>query len=189
MFADIVNGLLFNGKQIIIPDHLVDQAPRSAYKADGKIRDIERDVSKRWQKNNIRVACIGFENESEPDPDMVLRVFSYDASEYRTQLLRENRQNPRYPVITVVLYFGYKRHWDAPVWLHEAVNIPEVLKPYISDIKINLFEIAFLTDEQLELFKSDFKVVADYFVQKQRYGNYTPNPKNLQHVEGCPPAA
>ena len=30
VFADIVNVLLFNGEQIIMPDELVDQAPRSA---------------------------------------------------------------------------------------------------------------------------------------------------------------
>lgn len=44
VFADIVNVLLFDGEQVIKPDELEDQAPRSAYKADGKIREIERDV-------------------------------------------------------------------------------------------------------------------------------------------------
>ena len=68
---------------------LVDQTPRAAYKADGVIRDIERDVAKRWLKNNIRIACIGIENQTEPDQDMALRVFSYDSAEYRTQLLKE----------------------------------------------------------------------------------------------------
>ncbi len=36
VFADIVNVLLFNGESVIKPDELVDQAPRTAYKADGK---------------------------------------------------------------------------------------------------------------------------------------------------------
>ena len=183
VFADVVNGLLFKGKQIILPEDLVDQAPRAAYKADGKVRDIERDVAKRWLRNNIRIACIGFENESQPEKDMVFRVFGYDGAEYRTQLLKENKSNPRYPVVTLVLYFGFKKHWDAPLWLHEAVEIPEIFKPYVTDIKINLFEIAFLTDEQLGYFHSDFRVVADYFVQKQRNGDYVPSREKLQHVE------
>ena len=183
VFADVVNGLLFKGKQIILPEDLVDQAPRAAYKADGKVRDIERDVAKRWLRNNIRIACIGFENESQPEKDMVFRVFGYDGAEYRTQLLKENKSNPRYPVVTLVLYFGFKKHWDAPLWLHEAVEIPEIFKPYVTDIKINLFEIAFLTDEQLGYFHSDFRVVADYFVHKQRTGDYVPSRETLQHVE------
>ena len=47
VFSDIVNVLLFNGKQVLSADELEDQAPRSYYKADGKIREIERDVAKR----------------------------------------------------------------------------------------------------------------------------------------------
>ena len=53
VFADVVNALLFNGEQVIAEEELVDQTPRVAYKADGVIRDIERDVAKRWLKNNI----------------------------------------------------------------------------------------------------------------------------------------
>lgn len=183
VFADIVNGLLFKGEQIIQPEDLADQTPRAIYKADGRIREEERDVAKRWTKNGIRIACIGFENESQPDPDMPLRVLAYDGAEYRVQLLKENRKNPRYPVVTLVLYFGHRKQWDAPVWLHEAVKIPEMFKPYVADIKINVFEIAYLTEEQLGYFRSDFKVVADYFVQKQRHGDYKPSRNKLQHVE------
>ena len=89
VFADVVNALLFKGEQVIAEEELVDQAPRAAYKTDGVIRDIERDVAKRWLKNNIRIACIGIENQTEPDQDMAIRVFSYDSAEYRAQLSTE----------------------------------------------------------------------------------------------------
>ena len=78
VFADVVNGLLFKGRQVLMPEELVDQAPRAIYKADGRTREVERDVAKRWVKNGIRIACIGFENETNPDPDMPLRVFNYE---------------------------------------------------------------------------------------------------------------
>ena len=39
VFSDIVNVLLFNGKQVLLADELEDQAPRSYYKVDGKIRE------------------------------------------------------------------------------------------------------------------------------------------------------
>ena len=97
--------------------------------------------------------------------------------------MRENKGNPRYPVITLVLYFSYKKHWDAPVSLHQVVNVPEILKPYVTDMRINLFEIAYLTDAQLECFHSDFRIVADYFVQKQRSGDYHPGKEQMLHVE------
>ena len=55
VFSDIVNVLLFNGKQVLSADELEDQAPRSYYKADGKIREIERDVAKRWKIGRAHV--------------------------------------------------------------------------------------------------------------------------------------
>ena len=183
VFADIVNGLLFEGKQVISADDLSEQAPRAAYKADGRIREIERDVAKRWVKKNLQIACLGMENQTEPDPDMVLRVYGYDGAEYRSQLLRENRDKPRYPVITLVLYFGYAKRWDKPVYLYDTVPVPEIIKPYLSNIKINIFEIAFLSREKLDHFHSDFKTVADYFIQMRENGEYKPSPERLCHVE------
>ena len=83
VFSDIVNVLLFNGRQVLGADELEDQATRTYYKADGRLHEIERDVAKRWKNGNIRVACIGFENQTASDPDMPLRVIGYDGAEYR----------------------------------------------------------------------------------------------------------
>lgn len=48
VFADIVNVLLFQGEQIVKPEQLEDKTLRSSYKADGKLREIVRDVGKNW---------------------------------------------------------------------------------------------------------------------------------------------
>ena len=61
VFSDIVNVLLFGGREVISANALEDQPSRSHYKADGKIREIERDVVKRWKKGNICVACMRLE--------------------------------------------------------------------------------------------------------------------------------
>ncbi len=109
VFSDIVNVLLFQGRPVLSPDELEDQALRSYYKADGRLYEIERDVAKRWKNGNIRVACIGFENQTASDPNMPLRVMGYDGAEYRAQLLGENEN--LYPVVTLVLYFGHNKPW------------------------------------------------------------------------------
>ena len=96
VFADIVNVLLFDGEIVIKPEELIDQSPRAAYKADEKIREIERDVAKQWTKSNIRIACIGLENQTIADADMPLRVIGYDGAEYRAQL---SKGKDRYPVV------------------------------------------------------------------------------------------
>ncbi|MBQ6341951.1 MAG: hypothetical protein IJI41_02380 [Anaerolineaceae bacterium] len=49
VFADILNVLLFNGKHVVDPNDLEDRNPHSFYKADGKIRELVRDVVKSWK--------------------------------------------------------------------------------------------------------------------------------------------
>ena len=109
------------------------------------------------------------------------RVIGYDGASYRSQILGDSPYE-LYPVITLVLYFGMK-HWNNPLSLSEEMIISDKLKPYFNDYKINLFEIAFLKPEQVALFKSDFREVADYFVQKRTNGNYTPSKRTLKYVD------
>ena len=56
-------------------------------------------------------------------------------------------------------------------------------RPFVNDYKINLFEIVFLSREQVNLFQSDFRIVADYFVQKREKGDYIPEPQEFVHVQ------
>ena len=181
VFADIVNVLMFQGHRLIREEELEERAPGSAYKADGKIHETERDVVKRWKKDDLYLACIGLENQTASDPDMVLRIMEYDGAEYRAQLLKDG-QKERYPVVTLVLYFGYDRHWSYSAGLRDRLQIPDGFKTYVSEYQINLLEIAYLTDEQLEMFESDFRIVADYFVQMRKNGEYHPEPRPIRHV-------
>ena len=183
VFADIVNVLLFAGKQIIRPEELRSRKPRSAYKADGRLRELERDVMKEWVQNHIRIACLGLENQTNPDPYMALRTMGYDGQEYSSQLKDLKSGQKPAPVITLVLYFGYEKRWTAPTTLIEALNVPELFRPYVTDAKINLFEIAWLSKEQVNLFQSDFRVVADYFVQMRENRDYKPSEEKLAHIQ------
>ena len=182
VFADIVNVLLFDGKKVILPDDLVESNPHSNYTSNGKIREQERDVSKYWNNSRIRLAAIGIENETEEEDDMPLRVISYDGAAYRAQFSPKNN-NRRYPVVSLVLYYGYKNRWKKSKTLHKSLDIPEELKKFVPDYKMNLFEIAYLKDEQVKLFKSDFKLVADYFVQMRKTGKYVPPTDRIIHVQ------
>ena len=183
VFADIVNVLLFNGQKQIQPEELEDRGTKAFYKENGILHEMERDVVKRWRKEEVRFACIGVENQTTIDQDMPLRVIGYDGAAYRAQLSDEEKRQERYPVVTIVLYFGYDKKWDRPLHLLEKLTIPEKLDSYVSDYKVNLFEVAWLSDEQVEMFQSDFKVVADYFVQKRKNNSYTPTKTEIKHVE------
>ena len=184
VFSDLVNVLLFEGKRLMLPRDLLDALPRSIYKVDKKLHEQERDVAKFWKKGRIRIAFIGLENQTDIEADMPLRIISYDGAVYRDQMNQDEKDKPkeRFPVVTLVLYFGYEKHWDKPLNLKECFDIPQALEPYVNDYHVNLFEIAWLPDETIEKFKSDFRFVADYFSQKRKNQQYKAPAGELKHV-------
>jgi len=52
----------------------------------------------------------------------------------------------------------------------------------VNDYRMNLYEIAYLSDEQVQMFTSDFKIVADYFVQMRKNRNYVASEVTIKHV-------
>ena len=181
VFADIVNALLFDGKTVITEDSLTDAQPFSLYKMDGDARIQERDVAKYWRNRQIRLGLCGIENQSAVDSDMPLRVIGYDGAAYRAQL-SEKGQKERYPVVTLVLYFGTERRWNSPVSLKERLSVGKEFEPFVSDYKINVFELAWLSDEKIANFRSDFREVLEYLRACRLKTTYAGSKKNLAHV-------
>ena len=197
VFSDIVNGTLFDGREVIKPEALVDAMAKSQYKADDNvIHEQERDVAKYWTDKNcyIRIALLGVENQLAIDMDMPLRVIGYDGSSYRDEMNQDeividegtgNKhkiRHKRYPVVTIVLYFG-KTPWKKPLSLYDVLEIPADLKPFVNDYKINLIDVPRLTGEQVEKFTSDFQIIADYFVQLSKNKDYVPKDKTIKHAD------
>ncbi|MGN9019089.1 Rpn family recombination-promoting nuclease/putative transposase [Lachnospiraceae bacterium HCP1S3_C3] len=180
VFADVVNGLIFDGKPIVEEINLINLKDKSQYKISGKLHEQERDVAKVIECDGVKVMYVGIENQTDIDTDETIRVIGYDGTSYRGQLLGENEK--KYPVITLVLYFG-ERKWSRNKTLYETLNIPDNVKPLVNDYKINVFEIAYMTPEEVEKFTSDFKIVADYFVQKRMKRDYKPINKAIKHVD------
>lgn len=200
VFADIVNGLLFDGENVVKESQLDDMQVVSQYKADGdKLHEEERDKLKRWHNGLINIATIGIENQSNIAKYMPLRIIGYDGAAYRAQLLKlsadrkqkraskkKGKEEPPFnpvPVVTLVLYFGDKR-WDQYHCLSDVIDVPDRLKPFFNDYRINVFEIAWLSEKQISRFKSDFRVVANFFVRKRLDPNYIPDDlTEITHVD------
>ena len=181
VFADIVNVLLFKGEQVINEKDLEADTTKSMFKADGKIHEQERDVSKFWKNGEIRISILGIENQTAQDSDMPLRVISYDGASYKQQLL-DKKQKKRYPVATLVLYFGTEEKWSKAKHLYDCFEVPEKLKSFVNDYKINVFNIAFLSPKTISMFKSDFKIIAEYFRAKRLNQKYKGSKEKLKHA-------
>ena len=184
VFSDIVNGLLFQGAQVLQENELTDAQPFSMYKASGERHEQIRDVAKYWKEPDaeqvsVRIAFLGIENQTKFDRDMPLRVIGYDGAAYRSEL----EENERYPVVTLVLYFG-KRPWGKVHSLYDVIKVPDRLKPFVSDYRINVFDIPHLPEEAISYFHSDFRIVVDYFVHSRINPAYRPeNADKFRHVD------
>ena len=179
VFADIFNVLLFQGEQIICADELEKTANESQYKADtSDLHEERRDLLKLWIKGKNK-ALLGIENQMDVDDHMPIRIIGYDGVSYRSQLLKGWKGN-HCPVITLVLYYGDKS-WDQPSALAE--ELPELENLHGSDYQFHVFHIPDLTDEQIQMFQSDFRIVAEFFAAQKRGQKYRGSRKKIQHVD------
>lgn len=192
VFADIVNVLLFDGEEVVKEDELVDTPERSIFKVYGQISEQEKDTSKFWEKGNVNILLWGLKNQTRSDSDISLRIMSYDAALYEQQVIaREEAKKqgkplpPVFDVVTIVLYFGLEP-WTGSKSLKEILqrgSISNDFLPFINDYQVNVFEIAFLDDETIKKFKSDFRIVADYLSQMRKNRDYVESKDIPVHVD------
>lgn len=183
VFADIINVIVFGGEQRVKPESLTNLPVHSQYKADdARLHEQERDVSKYWKESNIEFAIWGLENQTRVDKYMPLRIIGYDGASYRSQLLSK-RKKPM-PVITLVLYFGTEEEWNQPTSLKDVLEIPEGLEAYVNDYRIHVVNVAWLSQEVIGKFQSDFRIVANFFAERRKNSDYMPRDKRtITHVD------
>lgn len=151
-FADLVNGYVFGGAQIVKPENVrelnrvitkhendVKQGENVPVRSAGNsyvIRDVICEVG-----IGVRVAVISLENQSDIHYAMPVRVMDMDAASYQRQwrkkaqkhrkekdlrgaefLSRFAKSDKLIPTLTLVLYFGSKP-WDGPRKLKEMMDL------------------------------------------------------------------
>ena len=185
VFADVINGFCGHGKTVVRPEDLESGATESMFVRSGhRIKQI-RDVKKYVKDGKLRIALIGIENETgQGDENLPLRIIGYDAADYRDQyrirkaIIRQNTQRrkngkeplkipPFYPVCTLVLCF-HDSKTRIRRNLKECFKVPKELDSFVNDYHVNVFEMSFLTEDQIEQFHSDFRYLADFMVQARK---------------------
>ena len=179
VFADFLNGIINNGRQVVEESELFDLSGWSHYKADdSRHRYQDRDVVKLWKKKNVVISLIGIENQDIPDKDMVFRVLSYDGASYKTQLAKKDEKDI-FPVITFVVYYG-EEEWKYETTLKKRLKIGDGLDEFVSDYKINLIDLKKFTEDDINKFKKDFKLLVNYMVKGS---NHDAGSIELNHPE------
>ena len=176
VFADVINGTIFEGQEIVRSEDLTDANPVTQFKDDKNThREQIRDVAKLWEKKGVIFSFIGIENQTSLDRDMILRVISYDGATYKNQIGNEHI----YPVFTIVIYWG-KNEWKVPTTLKERIECPTEIIDVVSDYKFKLIDMARLSDEEIDKFRDDFKFIAGILSKKR---NYRPHDLDIKHPE------
>ena len=177
VFADIVNVLIFKGKKVVKAEELeIDKS--SSFNRNKH----EHQVTQIWKKGHIKFSYIAFEKLIDFNRFFPFRSIEYDGGIYGSGLKAANATSDLYPVINLVLYFGFENHWNFPLSLSECFRIPKQIQPYFSDYKINLFEIAWLPDKTIAQFQSDFRFIVDYYTQARKNRFWEPIYGEAEHI-------
>lgn len=165
VFSDIFNVLVFKDN-VVKQQYLRDSSTVSMYKAEnGNYREQLRDVLKEYNNEFLLgVGSLGIENQSSIDKYIPVRVMGYDYTNYRSQI--DKKQFPILPVITIVLNFSDKP-WGGTKSLIDIMKVPDEFKSYVENYKVKVFDIAFLEDDIIEKFTSDFRLLAMFFKNKR----------------------
>lgn len=181
VFADIYNVLVFRERRLE-ENRLHSGQKSSVYKSDGdRLREQHRDTLKEYvDESRYVIASYGIENQSGHTKHMPVRVMGYDYGSYRAQM---DHREKLHPVLTIVLNFTDRRWEENAKSIYGSMEIPEYMKGYVQDYRILVFDIAFLTDETIEQFGSDFKAVARFFKNKRLKQQAGDDMMELKHPE------
>lgn len=86
VFKDIINVLLFQGREVLRGEMVEQSVTQSVYFMEGHIRGQDRDIAKYWLSDGFRLAFLGIENQSRVDKYMPMRLLSYDGAAYRKKV-------------------------------------------------------------------------------------------------------
>ena len=161
VFADLFNGALFGGSQLIRPEMLAQMNEKKYVNITGTVQGQKKVILKRLrdvQKSaELREGCLAVilaaEGQREIHFAMPVRSMLYDAVDYTSQVeqitkahmkQKDLKKRPEYlsglkkedrllPVITIVFYYGEDQERDGPLSLHDMLEIPEELLPLMKD--------------------------------------------------------
>ena len=164
-FADLFNAVLFDGRQVILPEELEDVDTEEStvleHKEYAESIKASRDNIKIQKKSTVygvQFVLLGLESQEHIHYAMPMRIMGYDYGSYKKQydsnakkyqssegldedeFLSKMKKTDKFVlVITVVVYYGEKP-WDGAESLHEMLNIPEEMKQFVNDYKMILVE-------------------------------------------------
>ena len=170
-FADVFNGALFDGREVMKPEELeTEDSVMVSIDDTSTGKKVICDKIRKWKGRFVSIMVL--ENQSYVDYRMVFRVMESEVMGYDKQRKEANRKNLEagikfvgdeylsemkkdqkfIPIITLVLYLGKDKIWDGARSLYEMLDLEDELKPFVNDFKLNLFD--YHEYKNFEMFKT-----------------------------------
>lgn len=180
-FADLFNAALFDGEPVLKAEDLseVDTDVSSLLKFNSHAETVQKvlDVVKKTAYG-VDFVIWGLESQQKIHYAMPLRHMIGDAFSYLkeyNEIAKGNRKDKNFsssdeflsnfkktdrlhPMITLCVYYG-DTDWDGPLCLTDMLEIPDKIKPLVSDYKMNLVELKKSSD--MKFHNDDVNMVFD----------------------------
>ena len=201
-YADLINGFLFKGKQIVAGEDIQEM--------DSRVTGVFKRLKNRFMVQKYRdcvrrvvfgadFAVIGLENQDRVHYGMPVRIMMEDAAGYDRQMRQikrrhRNRRDLRgdeflggfakadkvHPVATICIYYGKEPYGGAKelYQMMEYENLPENMKKIFNNYKIQVLEIQDFAD--IDCFKTDLREVFGFI---QRSGDLDAEEKFTEENE------
>ncbi|MBE5883509.1 MAG: transposase [Lachnospiraceae bacterium] len=197
-FADLINGYIYHGREMISPQDIREINCSIARIAKTVKKDkfngvidtqvVTADVMCEVGQD-MRVALIALENQSDIHYAMPVRVMNAESIQYHKQwrvtakhhrkvkdlkgaefLSGFSKEDKLVPMITIVIYFG-KEPWDGPTSLKQMMDLasyPPEFGEMVEDFRIHLLEVR--KYERLEEFCTDIQYVFGFLQHEKSKG-------------------
>lgn len=209
-FADFINGVLFEGEQLVSPGSLksLDSKLWRRQRVQNSYHEYIRDTVKLWEYEGSGY-IFDLEPEESPHYALPVKYMNYESAEYDRQykeLLQEHRkkkdltseeylsgfagEDRLIPVITIGIYLGEKP-WMGCAGMSTMTRIEEVplsiqkqLMPFWNEFHVNLLDIHTLGTS--EIFRTDLQEVFGFLKRqgdKEELIRYVKGHRGFRHLK------
>lgn len=200
-YADLWNGSVFQGKQIVKAENLESISPALDVADEVGAEEMLRDVVMKQSLAGQNYALWTVENQEHIDYGMPVRIMRQEALAYTEQVRRKQKENAKgklnkggeylyklkkgdkiHPMSTLVVYWG-KEEWDGPKSLHDMIDWgteSEEIQNLVPQYPIHFFDLSKV--EHPEYFKTELRPFLElykYRDDKEAFIDY------LKYSEEC----
>lgn len=183
-FADTCNGIMFQGVRNILPEDLEESDTELIYPDKELAMIVRLDGMRYWRKQGVNIALLGLEYQSLTDYHMVFRNMMAESLAYYKQWRKNKRRYSKeygkwfgrlfrlrnakeflsgmtkedmfIPVILIVINCSLEK-WDGAKTLHEMLKLPDELKRYVNNYRLNIFD--YNDYEDFSVFETEVRVI------------------------------